>query len=443
MVLEGLGGALRKALRKLVRAPLVDEKAVKDFILDLQRALLQSDVNVELVLELSKRVEKKALQVELPPGISRREYVVKMIHDELAGILGRKPVSIKLQPSAVNRLMVVGIQGSGKTTTIAKLANYFRKRGTKVGIVCGDTFRLGAYDQLKQLADKIDVPVYGAPEGKTALKIVKEGVKQFSENNYGLIIIDTAGRHKEEKGLIDEMRMLAKAISPNEIILVVDGTLGQQAAIQAKAFAEATNIGSIIVTKLDGSARGGGALSAVAATGAPIKFIGTGEKIDEIESFNPSSFIGRLLGMGDIRGLLEKIKEAEAIPEKEVAKAFMRGKFTLRDVMEQMERTRKMGPFKKILSMLGFGHRLPEGMEDIAEEKLDRWKVIMQSMTPKELEDPKLLNRSRISRISRGSGTYSKDVRELINQYFMMKKLVKSVSKRRDLAKMAKQFQKV
>ena len=184
MVLEGLGSALRKALRKLVRAPLVDEKAVKEFILDLQRALLQSDVNVELVMELSKRVEKKALQVELPPGISRREYVVKMIHDELAGILGKKPISIKLQPNAVNKLMVVGIQGSGKTTTIAKLANYFRKRGIKVGIVCGDTFRLGAYDQLEQLASKVDIPVYGTPEGKNAIKIVKEGVKHFSESNY-------------------------------------------------------------------------------------------------------------------------------------------------------------------------------------------------------------------------------------------------------------------
>jgi len=441
LVLEGLGKALSQAIKKLIRAPLVDEKAVKEFIKDMQRAMLQADVKVELVLELSKSIEKKALEVQLPPGISRREYVIKLIYDEITKILGEKPRDIVIKPGKPNVVMMIGIQGSGKTTTAAKLANYFRKRGIKTGLVCADTFRLGAYEQLKQLSEQINVPFYGNPNIKDAVKLAKEGVKYFSDKGFELIIVDTAGRHKEETGLFNEMKELVKTIKPNEIVLVIDGTLGQQAYTQAEAFRNATEIGSIIVTKLDGSAKGGGALSAVAATGAPIKFIGIGEKIDDLERFNPPSFVGRLLGMGDIKGLIEKIKEAEATPDKDAVKAFMRGKFTLEDMLNQMEKFKKIGTFQKVLGYLGLGDKLPEGFDKDTEYKLERWKVIIQSMTKKERIDPKIINRSRMQRIARGSGTNVKEIKELINQYNIMKRFAKSMGKRRHLGKMAKLFQ--
>ncbi len=442
MVLESLGRKLSEAVRKLVRAPLVDERAVKEFIIELQRALLEADTNVELVLELSKRIEKRAMEVELPPGITRREYVLKMVYEELTNILGRKSEPIRLKPGQSNVIMLVGIQGSGKTTTAGKLAYYFKKRGVKTALICADTFRLGAYEQLKQLAQQLEIPFYGEPSSKDAVRIAKNGISLFKEEGVEAIIIDTAGRHKEERSLFEEMITLSNEIKPQEIILVIDGSLGQQAYIQAKAFAEATNIGSIIVTKLDGSGRGGGALSAVAATGAPIKFIGTGEKIDDLESFDPPSFLSRLLGMGDLKTLVEKIKEAEAAPDREEAKAFLKGQFTLKDMMEQMEKFKKVGTFSRILSYFGLGGKLPEGWESEASEKLDKWRIIMQSMNKKELEEPKIIDRSRINRIARGSGTTPKDVRELLDQYNMMKKFAKSIGKTRGRGKIGKMIPK-
>lgn len=326
--------------------------------------------------------------------------------------------------------MLVGIQGSGKTTAAAKLARYLQKRGIKTALICADTYRPGAFDQLKQLAQKINIPLYGNPSEKNPVKIALKGLEQFKD--FDVVIIDTAGRHKEEKGLIEEMKKLQKAIKPDEVMLVLDGTIGQQAAVQAKAFHEATPIGSVLVTKLDGSARGGGALSAVAAIGAPIKFIGTGEKIEDLEPFIPSRFVGRLLGMGDLETLIEKVREAEVkIPEKKV-KAFLTGKFTLTDMYEQFEAMRSMGPFKKLLRMIpGFSYDIPDEMLEVAEDRLEKWRVIIQSMTPKEKENPKILNASRIRRIARGSGTSEKDVKELIKQYSMMKRMLKTLRRKK------------
>ena len=431
LVLENLGRSLHEALRKLLRAPLVDEKVVKELIRDIQRSLLQADVNVELVLKLSKNIERRALSEEVPPGISRREYIVQIVYDELTKFLGKTPTPPRITPGKTNVIMLVGIQGSGKTTSAAKLARYFQKKGLKVALVCADTFRPGAFEQLSQLAQQIGVPIYGEPKGKNPVKIAKNGIKRFSAEKYEVVIVDTAGRHKEEEGLMKEMKSLAEAIKPDEIILVIDGTIGQQAASQARAFHEATPIGSIFVTKLDSSARGGGALSAVAETGAPIKFIGTGEKLDDIELFDPPRFVGRLLGMGDIRGLLEKIREAKIVPERDVVKSFMTGKFTLKDMYYQLESVRKMGPLKKIWEFLGLGYKLPDEVKEVAEEKLDKWKVILQSMTREELENPKIINRSRMVRIARGSGTATRDVKELVDQYFMFKKVFKQMIRRR------------
>lgn len=430
LALEKLGSSLYDSLKKLLRVSAIDEAAVKELVRDLQRALLLADVNVRLVLELSKRVEERALKEKIPPGISRREHAIKVVYEELTRFLGEKAVPLKVNPKKRNVFMLVGIQGSGKTTTAAKLARYLQKRGYKTALICTDTYRPGAYAQLKQLASRINVPVYGDEKEKDAVKIALEGLRKFE--NYDVVLIDTAGRHKDEKSLIEEMKSLEKTINPDEIIMVIDGTIGQQAASQAAAFHKATPIGSIIVAKLDGSARGGGALSAVAAIGAPIKFIGTGEKIEDLEPFDPPRFTSRLLGMGDLQGLIEKVREAEVkVPEKK-AKAFLSGKFTLADMYEQFEAMRSMGPISRILKMLpGFGYDIPDEMMNLAEEQMKKWKVIIQSMTPEERENPRIIKSSRTRRIARGSGTSERDVKMLIQQYNRLRKMIKSFRRKR------------
>ncbi len=433
MALDKLGSSLTDAIKKLFKAGAVDEAAVKELVRDIQRALLQADVNVQLVLEISKRIQERALKEKVPPGVSRREHVIKVVYEELTRFVGDKPVPLKVEPGKKKTIMLVGIQGSGKTTHAAKLARYFQKRGLRVGLICADTYRPGAYNQLQQLATRINTPFFGDLKQKDPVKVVREGLKQFSDKD--LIIVDTAGRHKEEKDLIKEMKDLEKNIHPDEVIMVIDGTIGQQALAQAKTFHEATPIGAIIVTKLDGSSRGGGALSAVAATGAPIKFIGTGEKIEDLEAFIPSRFVGRLLGMGDLETLLEKVKDAEISVPQRKAKDIMSGNFTLTDMYEQFQAVKKMGPFGKVLKMIpGLSSaNVPDEMLNTAEGRLDKWGIIIQSMTPAEKENPKLLNSSRARRIARGSGTTEKEVKELLKQYVMMRKMLKMFKHKKKL----------
>ncbi len=430
MVLERLGSSLYDALKKVFKAPVMDEKTIKELVRDIQRALLQSDVNVKLVLEISRRIEDRSLKEKVPPGISRREHITKVVYEELTRFLGEKPTPLKTEPGKRTVLMLVGIQGSGKTTAAAKLAKYFQKRGLKTALVCTDTYRPGAYAQLQQLAKRANIPIHGNPKEKKATKIALTGLKQFSSHD--IVIIDTAGRHKEEKSLINEMKKLEKALKPNEVILVIDGTIGQQAAVQAKAFHEATPVGSILVAKLDGSARGGGALSAVAAIGAPIKFISTGEKIGDIEPFIPSRFVGRLLGMGDLQSLIEKVREAEVkVPERKM-RAFLSGRFTLTDMYEQFESMKSMGPLRHLLKMIpGMTYNIPDEMMELAEDTLRKWRVIIQSMTPEEREKPKILSASRIRRVAHGSGTKEKEVKELLERYNLLRKMMKSLRRKK------------
>ena len=432
MALERLGSSLYDALKKVFRVSVVDEATVKELARDIQRALLQADVNVKLVLDISRRIEERALKENVPPGISRREHVIKVVYEELTRFIGEKPVPEKIEPGKKKVIMLVGIQGSGKTTAAAKLARYFQKRGLKPALICADTYRPGAYAQLQQLATRINVPVYGDMKAKDPVKVVLEGLRQFNDKD--LLLIDTAGRHKEEQELIKEMKMLEKSIKPDEVMMVIDGTIGQQALVQAKTFHEATPIGSILVTKLDGSARGGGALSAVAATGAPIKFIGTGEKTEDIEPFIPSRFVGRLLGMGDLETLLEKVREAEIkVPEKK-ARAMLSGKLTLTDVYEQFEALKGAGPFRKLLKMIpGMSYDIPEDKLNMAEEHLEKWRVMIQSMRPEEKENPKIFNSSRTRRVARGSGTTEKEVKELLKQYAMMRRMLKMFRRKKKL----------
>ncbi|MBE0525876.1 MAG: signal recognition particle protein, partial [Candidatus Thorarchaeota archaeon] len=381
MVLEGLGKSLHSAMKKLFGANVIDEELVKELVKDFQRALLVADVDVNLVMAITERVQKQALDENIARGVSRREHIVRVVWDTLAFYLGEKAVPLTINPGKPNLVMMVGIQGSGKTTTIGKLARYYQKRGIRTGVICADNFRPGAYNQLKQLAEKSNVPFWGDDGEKDAVKLAKNGFKEMKNKGVELILLDTSGRHREETSLIKEMRDISKSVHPQEIVLVIDGTLGQQAGIQAGAFQKATEIGSIIVTKLDGSAKGGGALSAVAATKAPIKFIGVGEGMDAIEPFNPTKFAGRLLGMSDIRGLIDKVREAEIEVEDDAMKRIMKGQFSLRDMMAQLKQLKKMGPIGKVMEMLGLQYKLPEGMAEVQEENMKKWEVIMNSMT--------------------------------------------------------------
>jgi signal recognition particle subunit SRP54 len=423
MVLEQLGRSLDNALRKLRRLPQVDKEAINALIQDLQRSLLQADVKVELVFQMTEKIKKEATNTKLQRA-KRKDFIIKLVHDQLIKTLGGKPSPIRIKSGKHNIILLVGIQGSGKTTTVGKLARYYKSKGYNVAAVTTDTWRPGAYEQLQQLSSQVGIKCYGNPSEKNAVKIaVKEAKKAINEGN-DIILVDTAGRHKEEKELMKEMSQIENALKPNEVILVIDGSLGQQAYTQAEEFSKSTNIGSIIVTKLDGTAKGGGALSACAATGQSIRFIGVGEKIDELEEFEPSKFVGNLLGIPDIEGLVKKVQDAEVEADPEMVKRMMRGKFTLDDLYFQLKSLKKVGRAKQIFSMIGGGN-IPDALKEDAEKNLERWEVVLNSMTQEEKEEPKLIKKSRKRRIAIGSGTDYATINRMLDQYNQMKKFMK------------------
>ncbi len=441
-MLGNLGKNLTNTMKKLAGMTIIDEEVVKEVVKDIQRALIQSDVNIKLVLKLSKTIEERSLKEEPPKGITAKEHVIRIVYEELVNLLGEKPEEIEITTKPY-KILFVGLQGSGKTTTIAKLSKYLQKKGFNPAVVVSDTWRPAAYEQLRQLTEDINVPLYGDPENSDALDLARKGLNEFKKQD--IVIVDTAGRHKEEKDLLDEMEQISKVVNPNEVILVIDGTIGQQAREQAQAFSKTTDIGSIIITKLDGSAKGGGALSAVAEIGAPIKFIGTGEKLDDFEAFDPERFISRLLGMGDIKTLLEKAEEiAQEDVDMESMDHLLSGKFTLKDMYSQFEMMNKMGPMQQVMNMLpGVGGKLPKNASQVTEEKLARYKIMMDSMTKYELTHPEVIKQSRVKRISRGAGVRNEDVKELLKYYAMTKKALKGFGKRKmggPVGQMMRQF---
>jgi signal recognition particle subunit SRP54 len=430
IMLGNLGKNLTKTMKKLAGMAIIDEEVVKDVIKDIQRALIHADINIKLVLNLSKTIEGRALNEEPPKGVTPKEHVIKIVYEELVHLLGKKAEEIEIEEKPY-KILFVGLQGSGKTTTIGKMARYLQKKGFNPAIICTDTWRPAAYEQLRQLTHNLNVPLYGDPENKNALDLARKGLKEFKKQD--IIIIDTAGRHKEERDLLDEMEQISKVVEPDEVILVIDGTIGQQAREQALAFSKTTEIGSIIITKLDGSAKGGGALSAVAEIGAPIKFIGTGEKIEDLEVFDPERFISRLLGMGDIKALIERAEEiAEEDLDMDAMDAMLSGKFTLKDMYSQFEMMNKMGPMQQVMNMLpGMGGKLPKNASQVTEEKLTKYKIMMDSMTEQELTHPEVIKQSRVKRIARGSGMRNEDVKELLKYYQVTKKAMKGFGKRK------------
>ncbi len=437
-MLESLRENLRNAINKLVGASSVDEETVTSFVRDIQRALIQADVNVKLVLDISERVKRRALEEKPPPGISRKDQIVKILYEELSLMLGQES-KLELKRDKTNIIMMVGIQGSGKTSTVAKLARYLLKKNQKVGVIAADTFRPGAVTQLRTLCESFGIEVYYSESEKNPVKICIEGKKYF-EGKKDVVIIDTAGRHKEEKGLLEEMESIAREVKPDVNILVVDGTIGQQCYSQALAFHQVYPVGGIIVTKLDGASKGGGALAAVAATGAKILFITNGERIDDIEEFSPTRFVGRLLGLGDIKALLEMVKQAEVEVDEKRVKRIIGGKMTMNDLLYQLEQTKKLGSLRKIVEHLPGISGMVKG-EDLEklEERISVYRSIIQSMTKEERENPEMINSSRIKRIALGSGRNDKDVRELLTRYKQMKTFVK-MNRSRELRQMLRRM---
>jgi len=423
-MLDNLSSSLKETIRKIAKAKRIDKQTVDEFVRDIQRALIQADVKISLVKEISGRIRERSLKEKMV--LNPREHVIKAVYEELMNIIG-KSVEVPLAPQ---KIMMVGLHGTGKTSSCAKLARYFQKKGLKPAVICADVYRPAASDQLRQLCDKIGVPFYdGAnlPEGKEVMGIVKTGVKEFEK--YDVKIVDTAGRHALEEDMIEEIREIGRAIKPEQRFLVLDASIGQQASVQARAFDDAIGITGIIITKMDGTAKGGGALSAVSETNSGVAFIGTGEKVDDFEKFESDGFISRLLGMGDIKSLIEMAEES--LKPDDVDVNILKGKFTLNDLYMQLEAVKKMGPMKKIMQMLplgGLGIDFDDQMYQITEDKLKRFKAMMDSMTGEELNEPKIIAGSRLRRIARGSGSTTAEVNELIKYHRLMQKMMKSLS---------------
>jgi len=423
---EKLGEVIRKVTDKLANAIFLDKNLVDSVIKDLQRALIEADVNVLLVKELSDKIKKVALDERIK-GIEKKEHIIKLLHDELLRILGEyKQLKLK---KGQNRIMLLGLYGAGKTTTIAKLGNYFAKRGNKVALVGLDIHRPAAPEQIKQLAEKTKLNYFIDVKEKDPLKIWKKYKGQLKD--YNLILIDTAGRHTLEKDLIKEIKTLDKEINPTETILIMPADIGQAAKKQSQEFKQAVDISGVIITRMDSTAKGGGALTACAETKAPVYFIGTGEKINDLEEFNPERFLSRLLGMGDLQSLIEKIKSVtDEKKQEKIQKKLEEGKLSLEDVIEQVKSMNQLGGLDKIKSMIpGLGKaKIPENVLENQEAKISKWEHIIKSMTQEEKENPEILEKqtSRIARIAKGAGVHTSDVRSLLKQYKMLNEMMKS-----------------
>lgn len=433
MVLNSLSQKLRDTLEKFSRG-FADKDAVEELVKDMQRALIAADVDVDLVFQLSESIRERAFE-KVPEGLSRREHIIKVVYEELARILGEKKSEVSL---VRKKILLAGLFGSGKTSTAAKLARFYQKKGLKPVMVCCDTARPAAYEQLQQLAQRIDVQFYGEKSEKDSSKILKNALKNIKSD---VVIVDSSGRNALDKELIDEIKKMNEILQPDERILVLPADIGQAAKEQANAFHKALGITDVIITKLDATAKGGGALTACYETGAKVKFITTGETTEDLQPYDPEKFVARLLGMPDLETLLEK---AKSVVDEKKAKKIVKGEFDLEDFVSQLESVRSMGPLSGILDMMGLGKLGSKVPLEAQETKMKTWRYVLQSMAPEEKSDPDVINPSRVRRIASGSGCSEADVRELINNYNKVKKMIKKLSpekmKRGGMANMFRQM---
>ncbi|BHF78950.1 Signal recognition particle [Sparganum proliferum] len=432
MVLAELGRKITSALRSLGNATIINEDVLNSLLKQICTALIEADVNIRLVKQLRENVKALMNFDELAAGMNRRKLIEGAVFKELVRIVDPQVKAWQPVKGKPNLIMMVGLQGSGKTTTTTKLAYYYQRKGWKTCMICADTFRAGAFDQLKQNATKARIPYYGSYTETDPAVIAKDGVKRFSEENFEIIIVDTSGRHKQEESLFEEMLQVSNAINPDHVIYVMDASIGQACEAQASAFKAKVDVASVIVTKLDGHAKGGGALSAVAATHSPIVFIGTGEHIEDFEPFRVQPFVKKLLGLGDLEGLVEKVTEMNLDENEELVKKLKQGVFTLRSMYEQFQNILKIGSLSAVLSAIpGLGQELFTNDRE-SHRRLKRLMTIMDSMNDLELdsdEGSRLFNRQpgRIQRVARGAGVSQGEVKQLLTQHTKFAQVVKKM----------------
>ena len=430
MVLSQLGQGIQRALHHVSGQSAVTDEHIQQMIKEICGALLSADVNVHLVQHMRKRLNDQLRDVA--PGLNKKKVVQRAVFDELVklvdpGVEPFKPIRGKSQI-----FLFVGLQGAGKTTTCTKIAAHYQRKGWKVALVCADTYRAGAFDQLKQNATQCKIPFYGSYDEPDPAIIAKQGVDLFRKERFEIIIVDTSGRHKQEESLFDEMRDIADAVKPDTVLFVMDGTIGQSADAQARAFREAVPVGAVAITKMDSSeTKGGGAISAVAATRSPILFIGTGEHPMDLERFNPRAFVSRMLGMGDLGGLMERVKDLKLDKDEQLMKKLEAGEFSIKDMYEQLRNIQKLGPLGKVMSMLpGIPSELVAGTEQEGTARLKKMMCIMDSMTDKELNSDGrcfVEQTTRVDRVARGSGVPTYEVEACLAQYRQFAAMVKKM----------------
>ena len=425
--MKALTEVFSKLIEKIRGVQYINDATLQELSREIQRTLLKADVPLDLVKTFTENAVRRIREEKPPAGIPPREYLIYILYDELVKLLGgEQPAEFK-PTKKPHVILLLGVEGSGKTTTAAKLAKYLTKRGYKVGLVETDTIRPAAFDQLRQLAEKIGAPFYGERDSRDAVEIAKRGVQNFK--NLDVVIVDTAGRHRNEEALLQEVKGIHDAVKPDEVMLVIDATVGKLAAAQAEAFMKYLPIHSVVITKMDSTARGGGALAAVAKTGARVKLIGVGEDVDELELFNPKKFVARVLGMGDLDALVEKIKAV--FEEEEVLQEIESGKLDLLTFKKQIDGLLKLGPLSKVFQLLpgGMAAKISEEQIELSQKNLKKWKAILSSMTTEELKNPEILNASRIRRIALGAGVTPKDVKEMLTVYENLKKMSKTLKR--------------
>jgi len=430
-IFEGLSGKIQDAIKKIRGKGRVTEKDVKDMMREIKLALLEADVNFKVVKDFINKVSERAVGQEVLESLTPGQQVVKIVHEELISLMGQVPSKPTLSPKPPTIYMMVGLQGSGKTTTSGKIANFMRKQGRSPLLVACDVYRPAAIKQLQVVGSQLNIPVFSAGDKMNPVDIAKAAVEHAKSNQNDLVIIDTAGRLHIDEELMDELKNIKAAVHPHEILLVVDSMTGQDAVNVSQSFNEKLGIDGIILTKLDGDARGGAALSVKAVTGKPIKFVGMGEKLSDLEIFYPDRMASRILGMGDVLSLIEKAQEA--FDEKkaiELERKMRTQQFTFDDFLDQMQQLKKMGPLNQIFSMIpGLNAKALKDIDIEANEKmLSRTEAIIKSMTKQERTNPSIINASRKKRIAAGSGTTVQDVNRLLKEFEEMKKMMKMMT---------------
>jgi len=446
MVLDDLGSSLRGSLEKLRGQSRLSEEDVEEIVKEIQRALIQADVDISLVQELSDDIKARALEEEPPAGTTARDHILRIVYEELVELVGDS-TEIPLEPQTI---VLAGLQGSGKTTTAAKMAWWFSKKGLRPAVIQTDTFRPGAYDQAKQMTERAEVDFYGDPDEDDPVEIAREGLERTQDAD--VRIVDTSGRSGLNEELVDELEEIEAEVDPDHNLLVLDAAIGQGAKDQARAFGDAVGIDGVAITKLDGTAKGGGALAAVDQTNSTIAFLGTGEEVQDIERFEPSGFISRLLGMGDLKQLTERVErameETGAEDDDWDPEDLMDGEFTLHDMRKQMNAMNKMGPLDQVMDMIpglggGLMDQLPDDAMDVTQDRMRNFEVVMDAMTEDELRNPRSVGKSQVERIARGSGQGEETVRELLEQHKMMARMLKQFQGMGDgdMQRMMKQMQ--